>query len=408
MSPLERWLRNGLGRAAIFLQTADGRDYRDEILHACTHDLTYDRQCEESRAHYLLNLIDLTGEPCFYHDAIVEHLRCDDESLDFDQMFELGGKFAADGSERMKAAMYEAFERQGFANVGLAGADQLIILDGVEGFRFAMRSFDQVSAKDRAWMLSHVMETFRTYCSLDMFPEELRTLYAEWEEHERVCAERRKQPFAQPSYEEVRGAVMKKKRRAGMIFWAKRASEADVQRLARDLLEETDIDRLYGFVRLFHHRAFPGPIDRLLELVNHGDEDLARVSMCALANLTSPQIRPIALEAAENPETADLAVKLLIRNRAPGDEKLVERLIEQASDDDSIHSIGMEVKEYVEAHPYDLPERSFLRLYECGPCSICRWRFVEFLFADKRAPAWLMEECRYDCYSATRELIQGM
>jgi hypothetical protein len=50
------WLRQGLGRAAVFLTGHDSVPYREILLHACTHNLAYN-PCEDSRVPYLLDLI---------------------------------------------------------------------------------------------------------------------------------------------------------------------------------------------------------------------------------------------------------------------------------------------------------------------------------------------------------------
>lgn len=70
MTEFEGWLRKGLGRAGVFLQKNDGRTYRGALLYACTHDLTYDRQCEDRRGQYLLGLIAASRDEEFYRDAM--------------------------------------------------------------------------------------------------------------------------------------------------------------------------------------------------------------------------------------------------------------------------------------------------------------------------------------------------
>ena len=158
MTDLESWLRKGLGRAAIFLQKNDSRAYREPVLYACTHDVTYDRQCEDRRGHYLLALIAASRDEAFYRDAILEVLAHDGEDLDFAQIFEIAGDYARKGDAAMKAAMYSAFKAAGYANMGLCAAEELVRLDGLDALLFVAKSFGDEEAPERPWQLRSLLE----------------------------------------------------------------------------------------------------------------------------------------------------------------------------------------------------------------------------------------------------------
>jgi hypothetical protein len=57
------WLRRGLGRPAVRWQdnTPTAAEH-EALLHACTHELRYDVQCENGRAGYLWTLIGVRQE----------------------------------------------------------------------------------------------------------------------------------------------------------------------------------------------------------------------------------------------------------------------------------------------------------------------------------------------------------
>ena len=75
---------------------------------------------------------------------------------------------------------------------------------------------------------------------------------------------------------------------------ARRLEEETLVRLAQDLLTETDRVPLLKLLHLFRERPFPLPIDRLLELAQGRDEDLAEAARWALGNLTDGRIRALA------------------------------------------------------------------------------------------------------------------
>ena len=119
MTEFEGWLRKGLGRAAIFVKTHPPEHCRAPLLHACTHNLTYDSQCEDSRGPYLVNLIEASGDVEFYRDRILSALAADQTQMDLGQLFEIASSFAANGDRELKQAMYATFARRGFANAGI-------------------------------------------------------------------------------------------------------------------------------------------------------------------------------------------------------------------------------------------------------------------------------------------------
>ncbi|HZO87451.1 MAG TPA: hypothetical protein VFB38_03865 [Chthonomonadaceae bacterium] len=99
-------LAQGLGRPLLYLQSHDARPYREVILYACTHDLRYDHQCEDSRAPYLFDLIQRTGEADFYRQRILSSLQNPAEDEDIYQMVGLAYLFAQQGDTAARSMMY--------------------------------------------------------------------------------------------------------------------------------------------------------------------------------------------------------------------------------------------------------------------------------------------------------------
>src|SRR4051794_649608 len=75
ISEFRSLLEKGLGRAIVYLQTHDAAPFREVILHACTHDLRFDRQLEPSRGRYLFDLVQHTQEPEYYRERILASLQ---------------------------------------------------------------------------------------------------------------------------------------------------------------------------------------------------------------------------------------------------------------------------------------------------------------------------------------------
>lgn len=219
-------------------------------------------------------------------------------------------------------------------------------------------------------------------------PVELDGFVQEWREYEALCeSERQKAPAARPGYEETKRKILEKGRSAGMIYWSKSATDEELAKLAQDILSETDCDRLYGFLRMFQLRAFPGPLDKLIELARGTDEGVSRAAMMALSHSSHPAIRALALDVANKSGRGEFAVKMLIRNGEADDCGLVEQCLQAELDADDYHGLGFAVRHFVEAHRKDRAERSLLLLYENGPCALCRHAAIKELIAIQRASA---------------------
>ena len=63
-------LQKGLGRAYLYVNKYGDSQVRDSILYYCLHNPSYDAQCEEERAEWLISLIDLTENQDFYFSSV--------------------------------------------------------------------------------------------------------------------------------------------------------------------------------------------------------------------------------------------------------------------------------------------------------------------------------------------------
>ncbi len=395
MDEFKGWLQKGLGRAAIFLQKHDSAPYRDALLYACTHNLTFDPQCEDRRAPYLMKLIEIAGDGSFYRDGIVSALAADDEDTDLRQMFEIAGAMAARGDSEIKRSMYTAFERRGFAKAELHCAEELVRLDGLGGLLFAAKTFGEIEAGDRPWQFGGLVEILEQRDGKTSLPAELDGFAREWREHEQYLEQLKKRPpEPRPDYASLKPSITI----AGAVNWARDATPEELAVAAEDLLAEADPKRQLAYLRMFMRREFPKPIDRLLELARSEHERVAYAALRALRSVHDPRVRALGLEL--------MNVSLLIRNSEPGDYRILETaLLETSIDLNVYHWRLMDVMDFVEAHPSEEADRILLLLYENTPCAHCRHGAVEKLIAMDRLPDWIREECQYDTYSETRALV---
>ena len=403
IADFEDWLRKGLGRAVVHLKSHDSEPYRAAIVHACTHNLAYDPQCEDTRAQYCIDLIQTSSDVQFYRDGLLQTIVnaqpiADDSEFDLGQIYAVAAHFANDAA--IRTAMYATFHRLGFAEAGLACAEQLIKLDGLDALLIACETFSQVDADDRPWMFGQMLAALNQKQPL---PETLKQFALEWQADQ---ARPRTTGPTRLTYPEVKARIIQQGRKAGMLFWTKHATIEELHCLANDLLAESDPDRLYGYLRMFHRQEFPQDPARLLELAGSTDVDIARVARHALANSSHPCVRPLALELAPDPENWGLVLKLLSKNRDPSDYPLMERFLAEPADNDHADWLMGQVLDYIAIEPRLEAIPALIQIYEKSPCGICRKKAVEQLLALNALPNWLRNECLYDANMHIRNITQ--
>ena len=131
----KKFLHQGLGRVILFLMQHDAAPYREAILDACLHNRAYDPQVEGSRADYMHEVIELTGEVSDYRGEILKSLASSNEHWDTGQLFGLAGIFARHGDGEARQAMYARF-RADCAQGHEVGIRALLELDNTDALIF--------------------------------------------------------------------------------------------------------------------------------------------------------------------------------------------------------------------------------------------------------------------------------
>ena len=142
----ERLVSIGLGRAVLHLRDNDPCPFRDVILDACLHNKAYDAQIDGGRAEYLVDLIQASGDPAFFENAVISSLGEPPKNWDTQQRFQIARLLAQSGNQSARDAMYSAF-----ASLGKSASDvavEFVELDGIEGLLFVAGEIGVQLAQD--------------------------------------------------------------------------------------------------------------------------------------------------------------------------------------------------------------------------------------------------------------------
>ena len=418
-------LWKGLGRTVLFVQRYGDADYREEIVRGCICDLRFDRQTMQDHSDQLFDIIVATGASDWYINHLTEVLpTLDSEQFDPWQAVAVLRRFAESGALKARAAVIEAFDRDA-ANGNVEYLDDLLLVEGAQGLVRAARSLPWQSIKeDDQWRVWGAVEQWSERDGHDAVRAQIRALLpaptqlrprfeyleAKWLE---VESRRDKRSWSNPvpTYDELVGLLDARVRRGResvltyLFLPMKNVSPETVERLGRDLLDESDPLRRLGLVKAFRHRPFPFGHEPLMPFLESADEDLRFVAMQALAKLRHPDIRQYALEGERTGLRPDLVAEMLKLNALPEDESVLLDFARRELDPKIYHSVTIGLLRLMESHS-DIRSREIcFQLYERGACSMCRTGIVDLLMKSGPLPEWISAELPYDSERHTRELM---
>ena len=273
----ERELARGSGRAALEVMAGNPVEYREVLMRAVAENRPLDRQLESNRAPYLHILLNATGEPAHYVPRLCELLGACTATVNVHTYAELAMLLARDGFNECRRALYAAHAR--FSEQGeIIGYDDIIRLDGIEGFKFVAAHVPSVPdsednsafASEAYWAVDALRErdgkrSARTAIRAAMASPGVADLFSlaveDWRLVRVMRQQNRQIKFEKiPSYLEMLDIIAQhglKSSQVKLWQWTKYADTTTLGRLAADLLAETDHEHISRRLHGFRSRAFP-------------------------------------------------------------------------------------------------------------------------------------------------------
>jgi hypothetical protein len=405
------------------------RDDRDDpdllvaLLHACTHNLVFDTQCEEARAPYLRRLIIASRHVAEIRRALAAHLGADapeGEAKDLGQAFELLSLLAADEPSFDRRVLWDFLARTDFETARFGCADALVRLDGlpallhcVERFRadyanapyeldglvYELRERDGEAAANEALDAAR-----RTSAALDL----LLTLAAGDDDDDDMPDRRSEAPW---DYRTIKAAFHDGRLTLFPVGWWRSATDEDLALAAADLLAERDDMRRLRYLRVFGRVNFPLDPEPLFGLLKSPVRQVRVATANTLGRLRRPSVRELALAAVSGGASSEwLGLRLLRSSAEPGDSALFDPFLaaaRAAEADGAVHWGYSYILHIIEdGHlPLDEGVPWLVRVYEETPCSNCRHKAVGQLTALGRLPDWMAAEWPFDVEADTPPFV---
>lgn len=438
-----RCMKQGLGRCILALEQAeDVEPYREAVLWGCLHDLSYDTQCEGTRAVYVYTLTTYFENADEFVEPTVEAFLKLSYRRDwtFSHFCELLRLFAQNGSDRAREALNQKyytllerllgkrrfgsydFERDNFECVCIS----LTSLDGMEalgkiaedmGHLFAVNPhydgwhFDwfYANAEDKLGE----RQTERFLIRLSKRSENVRLFCEKMEQAKQSLKQTVRDPVptltAENAVTEV--ADTGKLSPASRIRFAKGTEADEKTRLARSVIAEEDPDKKAELLSVFAFRdeAFSLEHETVIGYAESAHENLRDTALEVLTNCKSEAVRNYALRLLESERHLSYAVQMLIENYRPCDRERLLSVLRNIrvdyKDTSDWHSIGSKILDAY-SKKIRLPKEFLLWIYENTLCSYCRESAVRKLSRHKWLTPELIEECRYDSNGDIRRYIE--
>jgi hypothetical protein len=411
-------LRLGLGRAILYAQLHDVREFRKAILDACLHCYSYDFQTEGTRASYMYDLVGCLPDKDFYHGEVLKSLAGSGDDPNTAQRFHFAACLASDGSEEAKRVMYDNYAPG--PSMGEFIGIEFLSMDGIKGLLFVAEKIGALLMEkpedvDQGYLLSQSFEICGEQATWDALREagtanpliERYRLAAE--ATQRHACQRNRPEIASLRYDQLLNEPTTKSQSL-LRIWGERATEQDLRLAAEGLMEAKDPKRQLAHLRIFGRRRFPLDVRTLLALADAEDNRIGCAAVSALANVQHAGARSLAFRITDTrASTRGGAIGLLAENFQDGDHGIVLRWFQEEEDSEVLHSLGMDLIDFWKRHPHEESVIPMLRaLYEKGPCSFCRERAVKQLLERGALPEQLRAECVWDANCDIRDLIRDI
>lgn len=438
----------GLGRCILELrETKDKEKYRDIVLWASSRNISYDVQCEGTRAWYVYEMICCYEDKTPFLDTIIERFlkTRSDNNWDFSHYCALLGYFSDDGDERAYRILWKKYQElltillyrrkkdqrvismyEALA-IMLSGEDYESAFRVVNGIGKMLQKVDVYKWEDFLWAnhciqgIFEKSEFLRELKKIEKYSLDIRCYLEGMEEYNKKEAE-------QAVVREKKDIEVKKKEALQLLTQENPRWRWAIMRLRNCLLEEgieyqteianqvlseTDEWRKSRLLFVFADAQCPWPLDLsyLIPYVKSPDKKLREAALDVLCYIKDEKVREFALQNIEQPEFRPYAVKMLATNYQKKDRDILMQALRKIPVDshsaiDDWHGVYSMVFDLFDNRQVKNPPKEILYyLYENTMCGWCRESYVREMKRRHILTDEIRRECKWDSNDEIRELV---
>jgi hypothetical protein len=436
-----RALAAGLGRALRDARSVPTDVRRACLLEACIRHRAWDPQLSTHRGRWLARVLEAGGDAEALAPRILAELAALPDEGEFhhdvEQIVEIALLCAQRGLPGARGALYAAAEREHDSTLGAVHA-AIVELDRIEGLAWIARKLGARARADAeftidAWMVFKAQEELGEHefdawleraaaadPDIAAFRDRVWPGLEEWRRPptraEAESASAAGLPYAGTlwwnfSFADARRRLLESEREGKYFYWMAqwgkyRAGDTDVEAVLAALAVETDPRLLIGCLRVFQHRPMPRLEPRVIELLDHEDDDVAFMSHVALAGLTDERVRRVALRRIASGSCAGETLMLLRSNFSASDADGIRNALPTGEEPGVTHDTAHHLLDILERHATSAESDLLEWCFEWAACENCRQRAIERLQALSSLSPALADEARYDACSDVRAAVE--
>ncbi len=426
-------MKQGLGRCILVLQSSENIEkYKEIVLWGCLHNLSYDTQCEGTRASYIYELTTYFNDEDYFLLPCIEAFEKIPRRSDwlFSHFTELLRRFAENENKHAELALKQKydyllsvllnkrrfssydFERDNFERIcitlsSLGGTDILLKIAADLGALF--KKNPHYSGSDFDWFCSIMDDEIGEKRLHNLLKREAKKseniacFYDNYlkvtEEIKNIVRSRIEIPYAEDIKNEVDiTGALKPSSRVRFSHWA---NEDEKLKLAQEILAEQNLDKKAEMLSTFAFldESFPLSHKTIVEYSKSSHERLREVSFEVLTGCQSLEVRAYALKLLATEEYKAQAIQMLLCNYTSTDKALLlselGKIRVDYNNESDWHTIGSKILNVCD-QGIKLPKEFFVYIYKTTLCSCCREYAVRALAKHHWLTHDIIEECRYD------------
>ena len=422
-------LAKGQGRALQEVRARGSLPDRGAVLDACIHNRAHDPQVEGNRARWMVEMLDAAGQAKSIWPEIRAAFVTTTDTWDLDQLCDFALIFAQREYPGSREAIYDFVRNQPIASATWLGEEQIVRLDGIEGFLWVVtQGLARDELEDLWWVYGNLLYAADEICGAEAVDaavavaaksdpkfEQFGVALRDYRQH-RDCAASAASTTSRDKFLAITAEQIIGKIKAGdpdanrfwLRRWGRHAPDESLPPVAEAMFAERDPERLVRYLSVFSGRALPAFDPRLLGFSEHPESEVRCRALAALKMYSEDTVRALALDRLGNGEVADGVLALLTRNYRPGDHLLIEAALRPMENVGELHWLIMDVLDIFEKNRTPDCIEALVFAYEQTPCSNCRLLAVEIMLDQDVFPDRYLEECVFDANEDIRDIVGGI
>lgn len=409
-------LLRGQGRC-VKAAKANRQKYFSVVLWACSHEVTFDTQCEGSRAWFVYQLIKCYDDKTPFLETASECLMNTRSSIGWKVHYlaELLNCFAADGEETAKQALWRKYEQ--LYSVLRARTRPK---NGMFHERDDLESLCKILAQEEVSFLKIAEDIGRLYREkpslydgsdfyelyLSKAKRCLKTLERQAQKSENIAKYLRAGQAYEMEFEEIykkNRNIVPKTGIALSNLLKKQADSETILKYAEVYLAQRDPEERAEALSVFFRCPFPLDPQPIIEDARSDCEKLKKTAWRALENIRHPLVREFSIKNLQN--DLEAALPLFIVNYQEQDENLLVDIVKSIPVDFECttiwHGAQLEVLNMAD-RGLKAPAELLKYIYESTYCSCCRERALRQMGKRRLLTDDVLQECLFDSHEDIR------